>query len=206
MTTGEPETPATLGRPRDPDLEQAILDATVEVILQRGYSATKLDEIARRAGTGKAAIYRRWASKTDLVIAAAQSLQAEVTLPDEGSLRDDLLVCVRHYVTPTARAALVLANVLNEMPHDDDVREAAIASIARPAAQALRTVIDRWIAGGAVDPAVPAGLVASIVPSMAFHRVALLRQGLDEETAVALVDSVLLPALGVATPRPACDA
>ena len=54
-------------------LEQAILDATVEVVAQSGFAAAKLEDIARRAGTGKAAIYRRWASKTALVARTSTS-------------------------------------------------------------------------------------------------------------------------------------
>jgi AcrR family transcriptional regulator len=189
-----------VGRPRDPVLEQAILDATVEVLMESGFAAAKLDEIAKRAGTGKAAIYRRWPSKTALVIAAAESLQAEVSVPDEGSLRDDLLGCVRHYVSPSARAALVLANVLSEASRNTELRDAAIASIGRPPQDALRTVIERWAGRGAVDPAAPVDLIASIVPSVAFHRVALLHESLDETLAAAMVDGVLLPALGVRRP------
>jgi AcrR family transcriptional regulator len=179
---------------------QAILDATVDVVVENGFAAAKLDEIARRAGTGKAAIYRRWAGKTELVIAAAQNLQADVAVPDEGSLREDLLVCVRHYVSPNARAALVLANVLAELPRDGELRDAAGASIGRPAADALRTVIERWVDRGVVDASVPVDFLASLVPAVAFHRVALLHEGLDETTAVAMVDDVLLPALGVRRP------
>ncbi|WP_290051886.1 TetR/AcrR family transcriptional regulator [Amycolatopsis solani] len=188
---------SAVGRPRDPVLEQAILDAAVDVVVERGFAAAKLDEIARRAGTGKAAIYRRWAGKTALVIAAAQHLQADLSIPDEGTLREDLLGCVRHYVSPNAKAVLVLAKVIAEMPRDGELRDAAGASIGRPAADALRAVIERWVERGAVDPAVPVDLVASLVPAVAFHRVALRHEGLDEATAVAMVDNVLLPALGV---------
>jgi hypothetical protein len=47
---------------------------------------------------------------------------------------------------------------------------------------------------------VPVDLLAALVPAVAFHRVALLHEGLDETTAVAMVDDVLLPALGVPCP------
>jgi AcrR family transcriptional regulator len=188
-------TPPT-GRPRDPDLERAILDATVDVVVESGFAAAKLDEIAKRAGTGKAAIYRRWASKTELVVAAAARLRAAVAVPDEGSLRDDLLACARHYVSPDARAALVLANVLAEASRDRELRDAAAASIGRPPEETFRTVIRRWIERGSVEPSVPVDLVASLIPSVAFHRVALLHEGLDDALAVSLVDDVLLPALG----------
>ncbi|MBM2619354.1 TetR/AcrR family transcriptional regulator [Actinoplanes sp. LDG1-06] len=190
-----------VGRPRDPELERAILDSAVEVVVESGFAAARVEEIARRAGTGKAAIYRRWAGKTELVVAAAEHLQADVTVPDEGSLREDLVICVRHYVSPDARAALVLANVLAEASRDGEVRGAATEVIGRPPARALRTVIERAVARGDVDPSVPVDLIASIVPSVAFRQVVLEHRGLDEPTAVALVDDVLLPALGVRSGR-----
>jgi hypothetical protein len=89
----------------------------------------------------------------------------------------------------------MLAQVLAEAPRNSEVRDAAIASIGWPAVNALRMVIDRWIERGDIDASVPTDLIASLVPSVAFHRVALLHQGLDESTVVALVDDVLLPAL-----------
>ncbi|WP_033340906.1 TetR/AcrR family transcriptional regulator [Catenuloplanes japonicus] len=195
MTTEDSETPPPTGRPRDPVLEQAILNATVEVVARSGFAAAKLEDIAKRAGTGKAAIYRRWPSKTALVVAAAENLQSPVAIPDTGSLREDLLGCVRHYITPSARAALALATVLAEASRNTELRDAAQAAIGQPPVEALRAVLARWIARGAVDPATPVDLIAGLVPAVAFHRVALLHQGLDEATAVALVDDVLLPAL-----------
>ncbi|MGH8922513.1 MAG: helix-turn-helix domain-containing protein, partial [Actinomycetes bacterium] len=81
MRPNTPETAAPTGRPRDPALEQAILDATVDLIARRGLSGTSVAEVARRAGTGKAAVYRRWPSKTALVVAAVRTLQARATVP-----------------------------------------------------------------------------------------------------------------------------
>ncbi|MET0495852.1 MAG: TetR/AcrR family transcriptional regulator C-terminal ligand-binding domain-containing protein [Actinoplanes sp.] len=61
--------------------------------------------------------------------------------------------------------------------------------------------IERAIARADIDASVPVELIASIVPSVAFHRVALEHRGLDEAAAVALVDDVLLPASGVGSRR-----
>jgi AcrR family transcriptional regulator len=183
------------GRPRDPALDRGILDATADVVARRGLSGTTIEEVARRAGTGKAAVYRRWPSKTELVIAAARALQAEVAIPDTGSLRGDLLACSRHYTSGDERATMMLANILREASGETSLREAAFEAIGRPPADALRTVIERWIAHGDIDATVPVDLLTGIIPSFAFRHLAIHGTTMTPATARSLVDDVLLPAL-----------
>jgi AcrR family transcriptional regulator len=183
------------GRPRDPALEAAILDATQDLLIEHGFAATTVEAVARAAGTGKAAVYRRWPSKIDLVIAAVQALQTPPVVPDTGTLRGDLLACALHFVQADRRPALVLAGVLNELGRHDDLREAAFEAIGKPPAVAFVAVLERWRARGQVAPSAPADLLAGIVPAAAFRSVAFRRRALDHRTATDLVDFVLLPAL-----------
>lgn len=79
------------GRPRDPSTDLRIRRAAAELLLQHGFDKTTVDEVAARAGVGKATVYRRWASKEDLAVAAMESLyEAELPAPDTGSIVDDL--------------------------------------------------------------------------------------------------------------------
>ena len=190
-----PSQETAAGRPRDPALEAAILDATQDLLIEYGFAATTVEAVARAAGTGKAAVYRRWPSKTDLVIAAVQALQSPPTVPDTGTLRGDLLECAMHFVQSDRRAALVLAGVLNEIGRNNDLRAAAYEAIGKPPALAFAAVVDRWRARGQVATSAPTDLLAGIVPAAAFRSVALRRRALDQQTAVDLVDFVLLPAL-----------
>jgi AcrR family transcriptional regulator len=183
------------GRPRDPALEAAILDATQDLLIEHGFAATTVEAVARAAGTGKAAVYRRWPSKIDLVIAAVQALQSPPVVPDTGTLRGDLVECALHFVQSDQRPALVLAGVLNEIGRNDELREAAYEAIGKPPALAFAAVVERWRARGEVGSAAPAELLAGIVPAAAFRSVAFRRQTIDRPTAVGLVDFVLLPAL-----------
>jgi AcrR family transcriptional regulator len=82
-------TDARLDRSRDP----IILDAALAELAEHGYQATNMNDIAARAGVGKAAIYRRWSSKAALITDALvyhrpDLLSAEA--PDTGSLNSDL--------------------------------------------------------------------------------------------------------------------
>jgi AcrR family transcriptional regulator len=183
------------GRPRDPALDAAILDATQDLLIEHGFAATTVEAVARAAGTGKAAVYRRWPSKIDLVIAAVQALQSPPSVPDTGTLRGDLLECATHFVLPGQRPALVLAGVLNEIGRNDDLREAAYEAIGKPPAMAFAAVLERWRARGHVASSAPTELLAGIVPAAAFRSVAFRRRALDYQAVVDLVDFVLLPAL-----------
>ena len=64
------------GRPRSDEAHKAILDATLELLAEVGFSALKVEGVASRAGVGKATIYRRWRSKLPLVVEAFSLLPA----------------------------------------------------------------------------------------------------------------------------------
>lgn len=80
------------GRPRDVEAGKRILAAATTLILECGFDAMTVDEVARRAKVGKATVYRRWSRKEDLAFAAMTELyEQEFYQPDTGTLRGDLL-------------------------------------------------------------------------------------------------------------------
>ena len=58
------------GRPRDATRDAVIMSAALEVLAEHGYDRMTMDQVAKRAGAGKATLYRRWPSKADLVAQA----------------------------------------------------------------------------------------------------------------------------------------
>jgi AcrR family transcriptional regulator len=56
-----------VGRPRDPRVDDAIRQATLELLIEDGYQATTIQAIARRAGVSAPSVYRRWSSKAELI-------------------------------------------------------------------------------------------------------------------------------------------
>lgn len=154
-----------------------------------------LDAVARAAGCGKAAIYRRWAGKTELVVATVQHLYRAPEVPDSGSLRDDLLACARHYSGRDERAARVLAGVLLASQDDPALRAAAYESVGRPPVDVLRRVLARGVERGDIPPGAPLDLITAIIPAIAFQRLVSDGRNLSEPEVVELVDRVVLPAL-----------
>ena len=79
------------GRPRDPDVDERILEAATRLILERGVDAMTVDEVAVRARVGKATVYRRWSHKIDLAGHALDRLYASIApVHDTGSLAEDV--------------------------------------------------------------------------------------------------------------------
>ncbi|MFJ8016302.1 TetR/AcrR family transcriptional regulator [Streptomyces sp. NPDC096339] len=78
------------GRPRDARVDDAIRDAVRELVTEVGYAALTMDAVAARAHVGKAAIYRRHASRGELVFSALVHGRQPKPLPDTGTLLGDL--------------------------------------------------------------------------------------------------------------------
>lgn len=79
------------GRPRDPEADSRILTAAADLILRFGYERMTVDAVAARAQVGKATVYRRWAKKEDLAVAAMGELySSQISTVDTGSIRGDL--------------------------------------------------------------------------------------------------------------------
>jgi AcrR family transcriptional regulator len=80
------------GRPRSERAEQAIIDATIEALGECGIGGVHCEDVAARAGVGKATLYRRWAGKEDLLIAAFAAMKHPLPQPRCESVREDLIV------------------------------------------------------------------------------------------------------------------
>jgi AcrR family transcriptional regulator len=79
------------GRPRSERAEQAIIEATIEALGERGIDGVHCEDVAARAGVGKATLYRRWGGKEDLLIAAFAAMKHPLPEPRGESVREDLI-------------------------------------------------------------------------------------------------------------------
>ncbi len=122
--SGPAQNGPTAGRPRSEVAHQAILDATLELLAEVGYSALTVEGVATRAGVGKATIYRRWASKLPLVVEAFSQLPAFEDV-DSGDLVGDLERMLRNYLQLFNATPLgtVLPSLVGERANDPELSE-----------------------------------------------------------------------------------
>jgi AcrR family transcriptional regulator len=141
-----------LGRPRDPRIDDAALRATVELLGKSGYADLSVDAIARRAGTSKPAIYRRWPSKAHLVHEAVFPIDSGTELPDTG--REMVRRTAGVLTTPAARAAL--PGLVAEMATDPTLHDKLLERFGHVLSQGLTDRLDAAITRGEVRPDVTA--------------------------------------------------
>ena len=101
MTAKEDRKP---GRPRDDTVDEAIIDATLELLAEVGMAGLSIEGIVARAGVSKAALYRRWDSKETLVIDAVVAKVERTSFEESGEIRKDLLAILEifgHFVSGT---------------------------------------------------------------------------------------------------------
>ena len=89
----ETATDVRRGRPRRPEADRAILAAVVDLLAEHGYRGVTMEGVAQTAGVGKATVYRRWPSKSAMVVDAIRACADEsCPIPDTGATRDDLVL------------------------------------------------------------------------------------------------------------------
>src|SRR3954453_7752791 len=140
------------GRPRDPETDSRITTAAAQLMLERGFDRTTVDDVAARAGVGKATVYRRWPSKEDLAVAAMETLYtAEFPEPDTGAIESDLAESYRAVLmfVNTPEGAAFLRTSITESVRDDRIAALYRESTMRREAQS-RATFERAIARGEV--------------------------------------------------------
>lgn len=133
MTTEEITVRRKRGRPRDPGTDHRITAAAAELMMERGFDKMTVDDVASRAGVGKATVYRRWPSKDDLAVAAMQEIySAELPDPDTGAIATDLAQSYRNvlsFVSSPGGAAFLRMSIA------ESIRDPRISALYRESSE-----------------------------------------------------------------------
>lgn len=182
------------GRPRSARVDDAVLAATGELLAERGYTATSIETIARRAGVGKATIYRRWRSKEELVVELLSHVAAGVEpVPDLGDTRSELLRLVGEAIehlkrTPTGGIIQGLASELSRNPKLSRLVRERVISLRRAE---VGKVLGRGIARGDLRADTDAEIAHELLIGPAYYHLLLGGKQLDEQFAERIVDAFL---------------
>lgn len=186
-------------RRRGAVLERAILEAALEQLGTVGWNGLTMEGVAARAQTGKAAVYRRWPSKEDLVADALQAgLPSLTEAPDLGSVREDLLeLCRRVREAMFSRPGFALRSVL----HECDVTQAErfnrviLGGVVEPTMQLLRDVIHLGITRGEVRPDAANPYVFDVIPAMMMYRSKVCASEWSDQDLQEMIDQLMVPLL-----------
>lgn len=171
--TVEPAAPAPPGRPRDSRIDQAVLDATNELLARDGYGKLTIGAIAELAGTTKTSIYRRWSTKAHLVHEAVfpdLESHAETAAIASGSLAAELRTMLAAGVEvlgrPATRAAI--PGLLSEVGADAQLHDQLRQRFVGGSFQELFDRVDASIAAGEVRADTDASVLLDLISGAAF--------------------------------------
>ncbi|MFV8817888.1 TetR/AcrR family transcriptional regulator [Haliea sp. E17] len=136
------------GRQRDPAVDDAILAAALEVLVEQGYGEFTMHSVISRAGVSSATLYRRWATSDDLVLAVLRSIQPEPLDIDSGSLDGDIAEFVDYLVGALQSLEDVAAAEASGPRAPESLRMAVGEMFAGPRIAMLRTILQRALARG----------------------------------------------------------
>jgi AcrR family transcriptional regulator len=162
------------GRPRSPAADEAILAATLELLAEEGYRALSVERVRERAGVGKATIYRRYASKEELVRAAIRHLHYDLPLPaDSGSLLGDFAALARSATegASVTGAFTLMPRLLADVANDRDMHALFAENLVEPRRRIVREILRRAIARGEVRADVDVDLAVDLLVGPVIYRI-----------------------------------
>ncbi|MGW0625309.1 TetR/AcrR family transcriptional regulator [Streptomyces sp. NPDC002758] len=196
--TAAPAQTASLRR-RGAVLERAILDSALEQLSTVGWNGLTMEGVAAGAQTGKAAVYRRWPSKEDLVADALQAgLPRMEEAPDLGSVRDDLLaLCRQARQAMFSRPGFALRSVIHECDPAQVERFHGVifGGVVEPMIKLLRDVITRGIERGEVRRDAANGYVFDAIPAMMMYRSKMCASEWSDQDLEEMIDQLMVPLL-----------
>ena len=153
------------GRPRNPELDRAILAAAERQLGEVGYTGMSLESIAAQAGTTVPAVRRRFRSKAELVVAVIESLRIHHLPEPAGPPRERALALLRNFHANLARtnSMAVVGSLLAEERRHPELLETFRRRLVEPRRQALRRILDDAVTAGELAPSADSEVLASML-------------------------------------------
>jgi AcrR family transcriptional regulator len=166
-TPAAPIVARAVGRPRDPEADRAILEATIELLAEEGFGGLSIEAVAARAGVGKTTVYRRWPSKIPLVVDALTHLKmpASVAIADDMSTRDALVRALSEGIRahPSQPIDRILAGIIGAMSQDPELADAVRSGLLSKRRESVFALIERGKARGEVRPDADVEVIADLL-------------------------------------------
>ncbi|MCV7196106.1 TetR/AcrR family transcriptional regulator [Mycobacterium angelicum] len=182
-------------RRRGEVLERALYAATLAELASVGYGGLTMEGIAARAQTGKAALYRRWASKHDLVQAAL--LHALPPLPEpraSRSARENLLaVFAAHRDVLAGKTDFPGLVIVSQLLHEPELRAIFADAVVAPRVKIVESILQAAVQDGDLDPATVTSLTARIGPALINQQFMLTGVPPNRRELALIVDTVIPP-------------
>jgi len=182
-------------RRRGEELERAILLAALAELAEVGYSALTMERVATRARTSKAALYRRWAGRAELVMDACKLREvSDDHVPDTGALRTDVIALLRQMSAKMAGPlGGILRGLLAEMTRDPEFARLIRERFHTVGPATIHVLLERALERGEVDRAILESRRSTVATDLLRNQFLLFGAPIQDEVIVDIVDDIYLP-------------
>ncbi|PRX09100.1 UNVERIFIED_ORG: TetR family transcriptional regulator [Martelella mediterranea] len=193
MTNPKPE------RRRGEALEAAILEAAWDALMEAGYAALTMEVVARRAGTSRPVLYRRWPNVAELTVAAMRHHLAAnpLEIPDTGNLRDDVIGLMRHIVERRTRMGSLISVELSGFFRETNSSPAKLKTqIVSREQHVMEILLSRAIARGEIEDRVIRPRVISLPVDLLRNEMMMTLEPASDQSIAEITDEIFLPLVG----------
>ena len=178
------------GRPRTVD-EDVIAGAVLQALVERGFDGMTVDHVARLAGVGRATVYRRWPTKTAMVIDALGRGRFPVMEdPDSGDPRADYETLLGSLQATFGREHHVIRALQIEAARHPDIGAALRRDLLPQRKEVLIGVLRRAATAGLLRTSSDLELLARVGPALIWEHVALSADEPDPDLPRRITDLV----------------
>ena len=176
------------------EVTDAIQTAFFEELAEVGYGRLSIDAVAKRAGVGKAAIYRRWRSKLDMTVALTSEVAvAAIDVPDTGSLRGD----IRQYLDNACEAIAhplarhIIPDLLAEATRNPALADALVPTLRTPRRAKAAVLFQRAVKRGELAADSDLEMCMDFLAGPLYWRLAVVHTQTGEDYLDRLTDRIL---------------
>lgn len=193
-------------RRRSERSHRAILDAAEALLGERSYASITIEEIAARAGVGKATIYRWWSSKAEIFIEIYDRLAPHLSADDDtGSFREDLAAFLRRgfKAVETTVIGLALAGIISEAQTNPVVDRIVRDDFAVRRREAAARIVRRAIERGEIAGSAPIETICNLITSSTWYYI-LVSSGVQKRKRADEIADIICRGVCRQEPAPEC--
>jgi AcrR family transcriptional regulator len=180
------------GRPRDSAIDRAVLDSASELLDELGYPGLAIEQVARRAGVSKTAIYRRWPTRQQLVLAELKRRMGRVVPPQTGCTRCDLVESLGLFArVVTCMGAETVSSLLADCTDDPELRQIFMSTVFDPPRAAVGVTLQQARDRGDLREEVDLTLAVDTLASLVHYRLLFRHAPVTEQEIDAAVTVLL---------------
>jgi AcrR family transcriptional regulator len=181
------------GRPRSEKTRLAVLEATVDLLVEGGLAAATIESIAARAGVSKVTIYKWWPSRGSVAVDAYFYRYRQTTVfPDTGHVADDLISQILVMIAAfRGRAGAIMAELIGQAQSDPSLAETLRTGWLQPRREVSTAVIQRGIDRGELRDDVNMAVLLDELYGPVYYRLLAGHEPLSDEFARELVRNTL---------------